>query len=86
MSPVKPPVGVTNAARNPTNDDIITSTFVHVLSAFAIAEAQQDIFLRVKSYVILNDFELPKLNGIYTSTDFKEVRTVKTSYLHFLFS
>ena len=40
MAPVKAPVGVTNAARNPTNDDIITSTFVHVLSAFAIAEAQ----------------------------------------------
>ena len=34
---VKP--DVTNAARNPTNEDIIMSTFVHVLSAFAIAEA-----------------------------------------------
>lgn len=77
---------VTNAARNPTNDDIITSTFVHVLSAFAIAEAQQDIFLRIKQYVILGGFELPKLNGIYNGLDFDEVRAAKTSYLHFLFS
>ena len=77
---------VTNAARNPTNDDIICSTFTHVLSAFAIAEAQQDIFLRVKSYLILNEFELPPLNGIYNGSSFNEVRLVKTSYLHFLFS
>ena len=61
---------MTSAARNPTNDDIITSTFVHVLSAFAIAEAQQDIFLRVKSYLVMNGYELPKLNGIYLSSDF----------------
>lgn len=77
---------LTNAARNPTNDDIITSTFVHVLSAFAIAEAQQDIFLRIKSYLVLNGFELPRLNGIYNSSDFMAVRQVKTSYLHILFS
>ena len=77
---------MTSAARNPTNEDIITSTFVHVLSAFAIAEAQQDIFLRIKQYVILNSFELPKLNGIYIGSDFEDVRAAKTSYLHFLFS
>ena len=77
---------MTNAAINPTNDDIISSTFIHVMSAFAIAEAQQDIFLRIKAYVVLNGFELPKLNGIYTSSDFNEVRTVKTSYLHHLFT
>ena len=77
---------MTSAARNPTNDDIITSTFVHVLSAFAIAEAQQDIFLRVKSYLVMNGYELPKLNGIYNGSDFMAVRRVKTSYLHKLFS
>ena len=77
---------LTSAARNPSNDDIITSTFIHVLSAFAIAEAQQDIFLRIKSYVILNGFELPKLNGIYNGSDFNEVCQAKTRYLHFLFS
>lgn len=57
-----------------------------MLSAFAIAEAQQDIFLRVKSYVIMNGFELPRLNGIYNGSDFTAVRQVKTSYLHTLFS
>ena len=29
---------LTNAAKNPTNEDVIASTFIHVLSAFAIAE------------------------------------------------
>ena len=77
---------LTSAARNPSNDDIITSTFIHVLSAFAIAEAQQDIFLRIKSFVILNNFELPKLNGIYNGSDFAKGRGAKTRYLHFLFS
>ena len=51
--------------KNPTNGDIVSSTFAHVLAAFAIAEAQQDIFLRVKTYLILKDYELPPLNGIY---------------------
>ena len=30
----------TNVARNPSNDEIITCSFVHILSAFAIVEAQ----------------------------------------------
>ena len=74
------------AVKAPTNDDIITSTFTHVLSAFAIAEAQQDIFLRIETYLIQKDYELPKLNGIYKRQNFEDVRSGKTSYLSLLFS
>ena len=36
--------------------------------------------------MVLNNYELPKLNGIYNGSDFEDVRASKTSYLHFLFS
>lgn len=42
--------------------------------------------MRIKNYVITSDYELPKLNGIYNSISFDEVRVTKTSYLHSLFS
>ena len=77
------PVG---APVNPSNTDIINSSLVHVLTAFAIAEDQQDIFLRVKAYLTLRRFQLPKLNGIYSYSDWREARACKTSYLHHLFS
>jgi len=59
---------------------------VHILSAFAIAEDEPEIFKRIVRFLSLKGWELPKNNGIYERHDWQGVVTCKSSFLNELMS
>lgn len=66
--------------------DVINSPQVHILSALAIAEDNQEIFKRIVRFLSIKGWELPKHNGIYDQEIWEKVRASRSSYLHSLIS
>lgn len=66
--------------------DVINSPQVHILTALAIAEDNQEIFKRIVRFLSIKGWELPKHNGIYDQDSWEKVKESRSKYLNGLIS